>query len=199
MALVLNEERFIEQSVALLDERINSPVARFIEQTPTFVIYYHINVDESTSDEGFKNVDSVIGNNSPIKYQRIDKFPIYGLDAVVAQLQDTEVGLDVSYEGEATILPNTIKPLPNDYFIIPYVGGEVLFRLTEIGYDNIRPDNFYKIMFKLDAIDEDKKRVSLSIKALLEPPVVEEVAEATEEAPAEEVVAEEAVEAPVEE
>lgn len=157
MALVLNEEKFIEQSVALLDERINSPVARFIEQTPTFVIYYHINVDESTSDEGFKNVDSVIGNNSPIKYQRIDKFPIYGLDAVVAQLQDTEVGLDVSYEGEATILPNTIKPLPNDYFIIPYVGGEVLFRLTEIGYDNIRPDNFYKIMFKLDAIDEDKK------------------------------------------
>ena len=39
-------------------------------------------------------------------------------------------------------------------------------------------------------IDFDKKRVSLSIKALIDPPVVEE-------APAE--VAEEAVEAPVEE
>ena len=158
MAIILNEERFIDDNVALLDERIQSPIARFIEQTPTFVTYYHININESTSDEGFNDVDSVLGSTSPIKYQKINKFPIYGLEQVITQLQDTEVGIDVSYEGEAVILPNTIKPLPNDYFTIPYVGETVLFRITEINYDNIRPDNFYKIMFKLDAIDEDKSK-----------------------------------------
>lgn len=156
MALIINEERFIDESVAILDERIQSPITRFIEQTPTFVSYYHINVNETTTDEGFMDVESIVGKKSPIRYQKIDKFPIYGLEQVIAQLQDTEVGIDVAYEGEAIILPNTIKPLPNDYFIIDYVGKTTLFRVTEINYDNIRPDNFYKIMFKLDAIDSDK-------------------------------------------
>lgn len=158
MAFFINEEKFIDETVAKLDERINSPITRFIEQTPTFVTYYHINVDESTADAGFMDVDSVIGSKSPLKFQQINNFPIYGLDQIIAQLQDTEIGIDTAYEGEAVILPNTIKPLPNDYFIISYVGENTLFRITEIIYDNMRADNFYKINFKLDAIDSDKKK-----------------------------------------
>ena len=158
MAFFINEERFIDDNVAKLDERVQSTVTRFIEQTPTFVTYYHINTDESTADRGFMDVDSVIGERSPLKFQQINNFPIYGLEQIIAQLQDTEIGIDVSYEGEAIILPNTLKPLPNDYFVINYVGQDTLFRVTEIIYDNMRPDNFYKINFKLDAIDSSKKK-----------------------------------------
>ena len=158
MAFFINEERFIDESVAKLDERIQSPITRFIDQTPTFVTYYHINMDESTTDAGFMDVDTVVGKNSPLKYQQIKSFPIYGLEQIVAQLQETDIGIDSSYEGEATILPNTIKPLPNDYFVISYVGGNVLFRLTEIFYDTMRSDNFYKFSFKLDSIDDDKAK-----------------------------------------
>ena len=157
MAFLIEEERFIDESVSLLDQRLKSPLVRFIEQNPTFVTFFHINVNESTADGGFNDVDSVIGSSSPIKYQKIEKFPIYGIEQIVAQLQDTEVGIDTAYEGEGIILPNTIKPLPNDYFVIPYVGGNVLFRITEIMYDNIRQDNFYKFSFKLDATDDEKK------------------------------------------
>ena len=76
--------------------------------------------------------------------------------------------------------------------------------ISQIAYKHIgTPAEVLKVgdvvKAKIMEIDFDKKRVSLSIKALLEPPVVEEVAEATEEAPAEEVVAKEAVGAPVEE
>ena len=91
--------------------------------------------------------------------------------------------------------------------IIPGVDG--LIHISQIAYKHIgTPAEVLKVgdvvKAKIMEIDFDKKRVSLSIKALLEPPVVEEVAEATEEAPAEEAVAEEAVaeeavEAPVEE
>lgn len=86
--------------------------------------------------------------------------------------------------------------------IIPGVDG--LIHISQIAYKHIgTPAEVLKVgdvvKAKIMEIDFDKKRVSLSIKALLEPPVVEEVAETTEEAPAEEVVAEEAVEAPVEE
>ncbi len=81
--------------------------------------------------------------------------------------------------------------------IIPGVDG--LIHISQIAYKHIgTPAEVLKVgdvvKAKIMEIDFDKKRVSLSIKALLEPPVVEET-------PAEEVaeVAEEVVEASVEE
>ena len=80
--------------------------------------------------------------------------------------------------------------------IIPGVDG--LVHISQIAYKHIgTPAEVLKVgevvKAKIMEIDFDKKRVSLSIKALLEPPVVEEtVAEEVVEAPAE-------VEAPVEE
>lgn len=78
--------------------------------------------------------------------------------------------------------------------IIPGVDG--LIHISQIAYKHIgTPAEVLKVgdvvKAKIMEIDFDKKRVSLSIKALLEPPVVEE-------APVDEV-AEEAAEAPVEE
>lgn len=90
--------------------------------------------------------------------------------------------------------------------IIPGVDG--LVHISQIAHKHIgTPAEVLKVgdvvKAKIMEIDFDKKRVSLSIKALIDPPVVEEApveaAEevAVEEAPAE--VVEEAVEAPVEE
>ena len=95
--------------------------------------------------------------------------------------------------------------------IIPGVDG--LIHISQIAYKHIgTPAEVLKVgdvvKAKIMEIDFDKKRVSLSIKALLEPPVVEEapVAEVVEEvaeveAPAEDTadVAEEVAPAPVEE
>ena len=82
--------------------------------------------------------------------------------------------------------------------IIPGVDG--LVHISQIAHKHIgTPAEVLKVgdvvKAKIMEIDFDKKRVSLSIKALIDPPVVEEAP--VEEAPAE--VVEEAVEAPVEE
>lgn len=156
MAMIINEEQMVEQNVFKFEDRLNSPIVRLLDQSPTFVTYYHINVNETTSDEGYGDAEAIIGNRSPIRFQKIERFPIYGLDQIVLQLQDTEAGLDTSYEGEATILPNTIKPLPNDYFVIGYLHDDYIFRIIEVSFDNIRADNFYKIQFKIDANDSEK-------------------------------------------
>lgn len=154
--MIINEEQMINQNIFDFEDRLNSPVVRLLDQTPTFVTYYHINMDETTSDEGFHDAESVIGNRSPMRFQKVEKFPIYGLDQIVLQLQDTEAGLDTSYEGEATILPNTIKPLPNDFFIISYLHDDYIFRVIEINFDTIRADNFYKIRFVIEYNDSEK-------------------------------------------
>ena len=65
-------------------------------------------------------------------------------------------GLDTSYESEAIIVPGSIKPLPNDFFIIPFLKDPYLFRVTEINYDTVMPDNYYKIGFKLEYLEDEK-------------------------------------------
>ncbi len=84
--------------------------------------------------------------------------------------------------------------------IIPGVDG--LIHISQIAYKHIgTPAEVLKVgevvKAKIMEIDFDKKRVSLSIKALLEPPVAEEAP--VEEAPTEETAPEVVEEAPVEE
>ena len=156
MAFFVNEQKMVEDSTFQYEDRIKSPTSRFINTTPTFTTYYHINVDETTTDSGFIDVASVVGHRSPIRFNKIDNFPIYGIEQIVLQLQDSDQGIDTTFESEATIVPGTIKPVQNDFFIIPVLKDFYIFRVTNIQYDTIMPDNFYKIEFKLEYIDSVK-------------------------------------------
>ena len=158
MAIIINEEKMVEETVFKYEERLKAPTSRFTEGTQTYVNYFHVNNNSTTAGEGFADVSAIIGKDSPIRYQEIKGLPIYNIEAIVLQLQDDgATGLDASYEGEGVLLPGTIKPLPNDFFIIPYLKDSYVFRVTEIFYDNIMPDNFYKFSFKLEYIDKDKE------------------------------------------
>lgn len=156
MPIFINEQKMVDENVFRFEDRIKSATSRFIDTTPTFTQYFHINVDESTTDEGFVDVAAIIGRNSPIRYNKIENFPLYGIEQIVLQLQDTEEGLDSGYEGEAVILPGTVKPVQNDFFIIPILQDDYLFRVTDIQYDSVMNDNYYRISFKLEYIDHEK-------------------------------------------
>ena len=156
MGMFINEQRMIEDNLFKYEHRLKSPVSRFIEQTPTFVTYYHLNNDSTTVDDGFKDISSLIGFRSPLRFNKIESFPLYGIEQIVLSLQEMDQGLDTSYESEAIIVPGSIKPLPNDFFIIPFLKDPYLFRVTEINYDTIMPDNYYKIGFKLEYLEDEK-------------------------------------------
>lgn len=155
MGLSIDENRMISDNIFAYEEKLKSPVVRYQETTPVYVIYYHINSDVSTTDEGFKDVASIIGFRSPLRYNKIDGLPLYDMDSVVLQLNDEDQGLDSDFTSDAKILPNTIKPTANDFFIIPTLHDAYLFRVTSIAYDTVMPDNFYKIEYKLEYIDQE--------------------------------------------
>lgn len=159
MAILVDEKRMVENNIFEFEDKLKSPTTRFMDTTPTYVTYYHINADESTTDEGFRDVASILGHRSPLKFKKITNFPIYGMDQVVLNLQDSDQGLDTEFNGDAIILPNTIKPLANDFFVIPYLHDAYVFRVTEIAYDTVMPDNFYKISFQLEYIDPEKEEL----------------------------------------
>lgn len=155
MAYMLNEQKFINDNAFQFEERLNSPLNKFIDKSPVFVTYFHINVNETTVNEGFRDAEAVIGTKSPVKFQKIENFPLYGLEPIQLALQDAEAGLDTEFQSECIILPNTIKPLQNDFFMIQHIKGPYLFRVIEVQYDYIRPDNFYKIVYKFEYLSEE--------------------------------------------
>jgi hypothetical protein len=155
LAVIINEQQAVEQNIFLHEQRLKKPTVRMLDSTPTFVTYYSIDNGETTADDGYKDVHAYIGSRSPIRFNKINNFPIYNIDQIVLQLQDNDQGLDSSYEGEATIVAGTIKPNHNDYFKIPTLHGYFLFRVTDFAYDTLLPDNYYKIMYKLEYNDID--------------------------------------------
>lgn len=155
MAKILTEKRNIDNNVFEYEKRLQSPYNRFVDKFPTYVTYYHIDNNDTTVDEGYKDTEELIGPNSSLRFHKITDFPLYGISQMVLSLNEEDQGLDVGYEGECVFLPHTIKPLQNDYFIINHLNrhDSYLFRITGIEYDNIHPDNFYKATFKLDYTD----------------------------------------------
>lgn len=155
MAKIISEERNVNDNVFQYEKKLLSPYLRFVDRTPTYVTYFHIDGNETTVDEGFKDTEELIGPNSSIRFQKIKDLPIYGISQMVMSLDEDDQGLDGSVEGEGIFLPHTIKPFQNDFFIINHLKDSYVFRVSGIEYDNIHPDNFYKINFILEAVGND--------------------------------------------
>lgn len=155
MAIFINEEQMINNNAFLYEDKLNSQYTRFLERPPVFVTYYSINNVESTADNGFQNVERIIGTNSPIRFNMIEHFPVYGLDRVVLNLEEDDEGLTTSYDSELIILPNTIVPNPNDFFIIDHIQAPVLFMVTEVSLDSIKSNNYYKIGYTMKSLNPD--------------------------------------------
>lgn len=157
MGIIVDEGKYIRDNVLLHEDRMGSQLSRFLDKSPSYVRYFHINNNLSMADEGLENVERMLGRNSPIRFDEIKDFPIYGIDQIVIDLNIEDVGVDGSFDGgEGILLPNTIKPLPGDYFIINYLDKNVLFQVTEIKYDTIKSNNFYKISFSLKSTNPEK-------------------------------------------
>lgn len=157
MGQIISNKTFINDNIFKYEKRLESQYTIFLETSPTFVTYYHINNVTSTTNTGLYDVDKIIGPDSPLKYQLIKDFPIYGIEQIKLDLAEEEEGLTSSYDGEGIILPNTVKPLPNDMFYVSYLDKDYLFMVTTIEYDTIKSNNFYRIGFTLRSVDVDEE------------------------------------------
>ena len=64
------------------------------DKKPSIVTYYNINQVESTLDPGSKLAYDNIGDESPIRYNKIEDFIIYGFNRIELQLENDEFGLE---------------------------------------------------------------------------------------------------------
>lgn len=150
------QKHIINSLVEGSNERFKNPYYIFTDKKPTTVTYYNINKTKSTLDESLKIEYSRLGKDSPLRFNKIDNFFIYGLEKIMTSLEMGDFGLGASdIEGDAYILPNTIQPYPNDYFTIDYLKQKLLFKITNVTFDTIENDaNFWKVTYKLDRTDD---------------------------------------------
>ena len=157
MGFKFDEKLLINNNIFKYEEKLNSQYTRFLESTPTYVTYYNINTVETTVDLGFSNVEKILGNGSPIKYSEIKNLPVYGMEAIQLNIDEADEGLTCSYDnGELIILPDTIRPYPDDFFILEHKGHDFLFRVTGVDNDTIKSNNFYKITFTIKYVTPEE-------------------------------------------
>ena len=152
-----NYNKTIDNLVEGAKSRLNNPFYIYGDRKPTIVTYYNINHNASTIDKGSSTLYDDIGQNSSLRFNKIENFHLYGLEKINVNLDIGEYGLEAPIEGEALILPNTIVPVPGDMFIINHVIDKpYLFMVTGIGIDTLYTGaNFYKISYKLTRTDMD--------------------------------------------
>ena len=152
-----NYNKTIDNLVEGAKSRLNNPFYIYGDRKPTIVTYYNINHNASTIDKGSSTLYDDIGQNSSLRFNKIENFHLYGIEKININLDIGEYGLESPIEGEALILPNTIVPVPGDMFIINHVIDKpYLFMVTGIGIDTLYTGaNFYKISYKLTRTDMD--------------------------------------------
>ena len=155
----LIQEDIIEENIQKHVEKSVSQYTTLMDTTPVFGTYYHQNRIFTTNDLGLENVEEDLGKDSPLRYEKIKNFPFYGIDGFSLSIQRGEIGLDTTMESECLILPNTIKPFPNDYFTLESLGDKYYFKITEYSEDMIKSKPFYKISFRYEEfIDETSNK-----------------------------------------
>lgn len=138
---------------------LNNPYYVYTDKKPTKVIYYKQNLEKSTLDPESGLNYSHVGQQSPIRFNKIIDFYLYGIDAITTNMDIGDYGLETEeITGQAIVLPNTIDPTPGDFFRIPYVREDILFRVNAVNNDTLdNGSNIYQIDYKLERVEDLKK------------------------------------------
>lgn len=157
MGFIETADIMVDNSMKMMQGVLESKFTPFLQGngTPVLVTYYNIDDVMSTTDHGTYTIDEMTGDCSPLRYNKILNFPVYGLREIIPSKEVVDGGLvDLSFEGEIIILPNTIKPNGLDYLVYEYPNGYSLtFQVTDFEFSTIKNNNYYKLSIRLKDVD----------------------------------------------
>ena len=142
----------IDSLTKAAESKLVNPYYKFSDKKPTSVNYYKQNIKKSTLDQSAQIHYAHISTSSALRYNKILGFTLYGLPQITVDYEVGDNGVEAAaISGDAIVLPNTIEPLPGDFFQITYLKEDVLFKV-----DGVTPDtldngaNIYKIEYHLE-------------------------------------------------
>ena len=137
---------------------LKNPFFLFNDKKGLPVEYYNLNTTQSQLDQGLKIPYANIGPESPLRFNLVHDFYLFGMERISVQLENGEMGIEGSeISGEAIILPDTIRPYPGDYFTINMTKKKYLFQVRSATIDTLENGgNYYRIDYKLEYLSDDR-------------------------------------------
>lgn len=129
---------------------LNNPYYLYSDKKGSIAQYYNINNTKSTFDEATGGIQSELGPNCPVRYNKIKDAILYGIDKIPVDLDMTENGIEASeISGEAVVLPNTFIPYAGDFFTLDQTRKPYLFRVTAVSPNTLDSG---AIMYKINYV-----------------------------------------------
>lgn len=169
-----NYAKTVDNLTKAINNKIDNPYYKFTDQHPSKVTYYNQNIEKSTLDEASGLYEAHISSKSPIIFNKIKDFIIYGLDKVALEYDAGDFGIEANSagSGDAIILPNTIEPRPGDFFVLSYLKENLLFKVNGVSVDTLDTGaNIYKIEYAAEltnSIENIEKQVDKSFSFLVD-------------------------------
>lgn len=155
-------------------ERRTSQFIKFLDKDVDFVTYFQINKNLSTTEIGNNNIDSYIGDDSPVRYNQINNLPVYGIPVVDDRNNYSEdnAGFTLDdYTGELIMLPNIIEPSEGDCFIINIFDERRFFQVISVEQIVLKSKPHYVLQFHSgipDYLPKLKKQVVEEYNAIFD-------------------------------
>lgn len=149
--LVYDERALVDDQMYKYDKFLHSRINKYTGSGRTLVKYYNLNDDHTTDSLGMGMHYQILGPDSPLRYNEIENMVILGFSPLQPQ-NDQASGTTVrnyNLNGEGFIIPGTIMPRENDFFIVNHLNMEHLFRVTEVTQDGLNTDGSYRIAYEL--------------------------------------------------
>ena len=147
---ILNVQEYRKTQYDSYRKRRTSQFIKFLDKNVDFVTYFSINKAESTYSLENQSVDSYIGKDSPIRYNKIYNLPVYGFP-IISNENDFDIengGLsNEGYEGELIFLPEIIEPSEGDVFILDIFNQSLHFIINTVTQTVLKSKPHYVVRF----------------------------------------------------
>ena len=153
--MIFNESTMYNGNIFKFENRLKSSLNRYTENGALFVTYYSQDENSSTVDRGLQDIETLFGKRAPLRYNKIEHFPVYGFGRTDPENTDEQQIEDINVNGDCIILPSTIVPKPVDFFIIEHLKMNAIFEVVEVIYDSMKSDGSYKIRYRLHSTSHE--------------------------------------------
>lgn len=124
----------------------------FLNQRPMYVEYFSMDEVSSNFDRSLHGVETLLGDDSPLKFVKLVDFPLYQFNTSGASTTTSDLGsLEVEVTGQAVILSEHGTPKVDDMFVITdiYTNVRNIYRVNQADLSKVNGHPVYQISFYL--------------------------------------------------
>ena len=120
--LVYDETSLVDQQIYKYDKFLHSRINKYTGGGRTLVTYWNINDENTTTSLGMNDAYQILGNDSPFRYDEIDNMILVSFSPLSPEEKQASTTSVRNYglSGEAFIIPGTVMPKENDFFIVKH-------------------------------------------------------------------------------